>query len=91
MNDDFAILLDGTLLTNVHDENDCNPPCPLHAPSDHHMLGWPLQWRSWRRSFERRCPHGVGHPDPDNLAYLTARGLDDGTHGCDGCCRKDHQ
>jgi hypothetical protein len=29
---------------------------------------------------ERICPHGVGHPDPDDV-FAT-----DTVHGCDGCC-----
>jgi hypothetical protein len=33
---------------------------------------------------ERICPHGVGHPDPDE--YAIASGGDAGVHGCDGCC-----
>lgn len=28
---------------------------------------------------ERICPHGVGHPDPDDTNPDTV-------HGCDGCC-----
>jgi hypothetical protein len=41
---------------------------------------------------ERICPHGVGHPDPDHLAFVEERyGTDEASvesvHGCDGCCR----
>jgi hypothetical protein len=38
---------------------------------------------------ERLCVHGVGHPDPDSVAYFDrheVRGID--VHGCDGCCTK---
>lgn len=40
---------------------------------------------------ERTCEHGVGHPDPDALAYLAReyppRVVEAmGVHGCDGCC-----
>lgn len=32
---------------------------------------------------ERICPHGVGHPDPDEIDLeVNAKGI----HGCDGCC-----
>lgn len=62
-------------------------PCPLHHPSEHHMVGWALHWRGDRGLMERICPHGVGHPDPDSLAHLAGR--DDGVHGCDGCCWTD--
>lgn len=30
---------------------------------------------------ERMCPHGIGHPDPDEITL-------DVVHGCDGCCIK---
>ncbi len=58
-------------------------PCPLHAPSDHHMRDWPTVLRM-SGLIERTCAHGVGHPDPDSLAWLGG----DGIHGCDGCCRR---
>lgn len=35
---------------------------------------------------ERTCPHGVGHPDPDDAAYRASQGDTDCTHGCDWCC-----
>ena len=35
-----------------------------------------------RRIMERICPHGVGHPDPDDVLNQ------DRVHGCDGCCRE---
>jgi hypothetical protein len=37
---------------------------------------------------ERICPCGVGHPDPDDLAFKKRMGMDDseGIHGCCGCC-----
>lgn len=63
----------------VHDEKDCVPPCPIHSPSDHVMRGFPTHWRFDRRIMERICPHGIGHPDPDDRT-------EDGVHGCDGCC-----
>lgn len=65
-------------------------PCPLHNPSDHHMLRWKQNWR-WLPPFdlrgimERVCEHGIGHPDPDD--YKIRNGFDAGFHGCDGCCR----
>lgn len=43
---------------------------------------------------ERICPHGIGHPDPDDIAFKRNRprfGEDmakaDSIHGCDGCCQ----
>jgi len=64
--------------------------CCVHNPSDHHMRGWRQHWRDDAQKMERLCPHGIGHPDPDDLAYqeqvchanvALAR-----IHGCDGCC-----
>jgi hypothetical protein len=73
----------------VHARKSCRPPCPIHEPSDHHMVGWQLHWRDDRKIFERLCPdNGIGHPDPDTMRYLQGtRRWDSGVHGCDGCCR----
>jgi len=85
-------IIGGSPVYNVHDPARCEGrPCVLHHPSDHHMRDWPKRWRDDRRMVERTCPHGVGHPDPDDLAYrLTLPGpvgeADSGVHGCDGCC-----
>ena len=54
--------------------------CTLHNRSAHHMRAWPQHWRADRGMMERICPHGVGHPDPDELPHV------DRVHGCDGCC-----
>ncbi len=35
-------------------------------------------------ALERTCAHGIGHPDPDSLAWLGCEGI----HGCDGCCHR---
>lgn len=45
---------------------------------------------------ERTCPHGIGHPDPDSIAFARRRGGDEfagveSVHGCDGCCRDPHK
>lgn len=82
--------LNGQVLV-VHGQWLCRPPCCIHAPSDHHMVMWPLLWRSDRRLFERVCEHGTGHPDPDDMAFkrnfMTERQWDaERTHGCDFCC-----
>lgn len=63
--------------------------CCLHNPSDHHMTTWTLILRDDRNWLaERICEHGIGHPDPDSLAYIQSTGIDDpGVHGCCGCCR----
>jgi hypothetical protein len=91
LSEDFT-LPDGTVLMNVHSRKRCSlRPCIIHNPSQHSMSDFPLHWRDDRRMFERICPHGIGHPDPDDvLFHLTLANGDDGyaVHGCDGCCRK---
>lgn len=79
--------LNASQVISAHSASDCEPPCPLHSPSDHPLNTAPLQWRSDRRIFERICPHGIGHNDPDSTAYNRRHGLPaDDSHGCDGCC-----
>ena len=78
-----------TVLENVHPVERCaGEACVMHNPSNHHMRDWPTNWRGDRRLMERICPHGVGHPDPDDLAFHERQGRDgQGVHGCDGCCQ----
>ena len=74
----------------VHSKNKCEGSfCTIHNPSDHIMRDWPTHWRDDRGLMERICKHGVGHPDPDDLAYRKLIGVGgkyDGVHGCCGCC-----
>lgn len=74
----------------VHDKKDCEGRhCVIHNPSDHNMRDMPLFWRYDRQIMERICKCGVGHPDPDDLAFKESQGhLDTGIHGCCGCCMK---
>lgn len=73
----------------THDADDCIPPCPIHAPSDHHMREWPKVFRASGLT-ERVCEHGVGHPDPDSLQHFERLGVESmGIHGCCGCCHKE--
>ena len=68
------------VIRNVHSPSVCAGEfCCIHNPSNHHMAEWPQAWREDRYLMERICPHGIGHPDPDDLNP-------DITHGCDGCC-----
>ncbi len=70
-----ALLPGGSVLSNVHSEQLCSGrTCVVHAPSAHHMRTWPLTWRQDRGMFERRCEHGIGHPDPDQRDYFVGRG-----------------
>lgn len=70
----------GQVLKNIHSPDACaREHCTIHNPSKHSMSELPQVWRSDRGYMERICPHGIGHPDPDEiLPHLI--------HGCDGCC-----
>jgi hypothetical protein len=85
-----ALRHDPPSLVNVHKPEACEGQhCVIHNPSDHSMREWPLHWRGDRGIMERKCPeHGIGHPDPDDMAYRRRAGKDDGEgiHGCCGCC-----
>lgn len=62
-------------LAHVHSEVTCaGRACVVHHPTNHHMRRWRLLWRGDRRPglFERVCPHGIGHPDPDQYGYWRA-------------------
>lgn len=75
------------VVMRIHSPEKCaERPCAWHNPSDHHMRDWPKHFRADRYLTERLCPHGIGHPDPDDQAYLESIGRADGVHGCDGCC-----
>jgi hypothetical protein len=75
---------------SLHFKKDCNRPCPIHAPSKHHMVTWPINIRETLLT-ERLCAHGVGHPDPDSIVWMDDHSYPGakgswGVHGCDGCC-----
>lgn len=80
-------------LINTHEETDeCRTRgCCIHNVTNHHMKHWPQNWRGDRKMMERLCEHGVGHPDPDHLAWYrrhhsASATAVEGIHGCDGCC-----
>ena len=57
------------------------------------MRAFPTHWREDTAMMERICPHGIGHPDPDDLAFRESLGgsivrRDYSIHGCDGCCAR---
>lgn len=74
----------------VHCIEDCKSEyCVIHNPSNHSMKDFPTHWRQDRYLMERICPHGIGHPDPDDLAYKKSIGKlsnYEAVHSCDGCC-----
>lgn len=57
--------------------------CTIHNRSDHSMRSFPQHWRGDRGIMERICPHGIGHPDPDEV-YMYGKW---DSHACDGCCQ----
>lgn len=55
--------------------------CVIHKRKNTHMLDWPTHWRAdWGGFMEVICPHGVGHPAPEETRPGGSG------HGCDGCC-----
>lgn len=69
----FGMSVPGLHLRNVHDPERCEGRgCPVHHPSGHHMATWPMLWRADTGVMERTCPHGIGHPDPDHIAFVTS-------------------
>ena len=81
------VAVQGGILTNVHRAGQCvGEHCWIHNPSEHHMVAWPMSWRADKRTAERVCPHGIGHPDPDDVAFNARIGRGVTIHGCDGCC-----
>lgn len=80
-------LVGGQTIT-AHEPEECaGKVCCIHNPSVHHMSGWWQNYRDDTGVMERICPHGIGHPDPDDVVFLMQRdGEADTVHGCDGCC-----
>lgn len=64
--------------------------CCVHNPSKHHMSEFPQFWFDDTKSMARVCPHGVYHPDPDEVAFRQERSTlwQIGWHPCCGnkCC-----
>lgn len=77
----------------AHDNSACKGRyCSVHNPSPEAEAVGERWWRKDRGMMERICPHGVGHPDRDEIAFRERAGLETeyfGMHGCDGCCLKD--
>jgi len=78
-------LIGSDRVLSVHNKSKCaGEHCCIHNPSDHHMVEWEQHWRDDKGCMERICPHGIGHPDPDDPYYTMSEHA--GIHGCDGCC-----
>lgn len=93
---DVTTLHNGTILEH-HGPAVCTGlNCCFHNPSSHPLDQAPLNWRRYRSQMERICPHGVGHPDPDDVAQYgrvhgPQRAFSYAVHGCDGCCSAPRQ
>lgn len=79
-------------LVNVHPETpDCADGCMIHHPTAGDIANvehWPYHWRDDKGVMERKCPHGIGHPDIDDANYQNRNFREHlNIHGCDGCCR----
>ena len=81
--------LETVTLENTDERLTCHLPiqcrgeiCCIHNRTDHCMRNFAQHWRSDRGIMERICPHGVGHPDPDDWQNT------DTVHGCcvPPCC-----
>lgn len=75
----------------THGPDECaGERCCIHNRSDHVMRGFPQLFRWDRGIMERMCPHGTGHPDPDQEDFFLKAFGDQAKyewyHGCDGCC-----
>lgn len=84
INNSSYTIVGGQVLIGVHSPDKCaGEYCTIHNFSDHHMVEWPQNWRPGfsRAYMERICPHGIGHPDPDEINFEDFQ-----LHACDGCC-----
>lgn len=76
------------IVLNTHRAGDClGDVCTIHRRSDHNMRSFPQNWRGDRGIMERVCPHGIGHPDPDDITVMANEA--EAVHGCDGCCSRE--
>lgn len=82
----------GPHVVTIHPGTQCaGEVCVFHNPMPHRLSQAPMNIRFDNGALvERICEHGVGHPDPDSVAYFVRRdpknGKYMGVHGCDGCC-----
>jgi hypothetical protein len=87
---DYTGLPHGFMDLRVHDKKNCaGRHCVIHNPSDHPLNKALKNWRADTKVMERICKHGIGHNDPDDIAYRVSQGENPetaATHGCDGCC-----
>lgn len=87
---------DADVVWKVHKAAVCDGEnCAIHNPSDHPLKDAKIMIRSdaFKHGLaERFCKHGVGHSDPDSVAFYSRQGTHGmGVHGCDGCCRETYE
>lgn len=93
---EYEIYITGTgQKLKVHTKDKCTDHnCCIHNSSYHPLRNCPTHWRDDLGTMERICKHGIGHPDPDDLAFKnidktsSSPDYDYGEHSCDGCCIK---
>ena len=65
---------DAGVVWKVHKSSLCEGTyCAIHNPSDHSLKNAPIAVRSdaFKHGLvERFCEHGIGHSDPDSVAFL---------------------
>lgn len=82
-----AILLSNGEALKTHGPLFCQPPCPVHWPSEHELAGRPLNWDAEQGIVTRVCRHGVEHPYPDDrVVRLNLLNRQLINHECDCCC-----
>lgn len=89
---------DADVVWKVHKAAVCDGDnCAIHNPSDHPLKAAKIKIRGAHPFdafglkpygfVERFCEHGIGHSDPDSVAFFAKNGSHGlGVHGCDGCC-----
>jgi len=82
---------DADVVWKVHKASVCvGDNCAIHNPSDHPLKDAKIAIRAdafKHGLIERFCTHGIGHSDPDSVAFYAKQGTHGmGVHGCDGCC-----
>lgn len=90
----YGVQVKGPITINVHRKSQCTGRhCCIHNPSNHPLKDAPMNWRADKGIMERICEHGIGHDDPDDVAFQKSifKGPFEhmkyiGSHGCDGCC-----
>jgi hypothetical protein len=87
---------DAGILWKVHKTEKCAGEfCCIHNPSDHPLKDAFISIRADSFKYglaERFCSCGIGHSDPDSVAFYARQGVHGmGIHGCCGHCNGTYQ